>query len=52
MADIRPLSLSLALGCALVLLAACKPGRELPPSVDDLMEDRVALDGIAVNVEA
>jgi hypothetical protein len=38
---------SLALvGAGLLVLAACKPPREAPPSVEDLMADRVALDGI------
>jgi hypothetical protein len=32
------------MGC--LLLGACKQPREAPPTVEDLMQDRVALDGI------
>src|SRR5580704_9445914 len=40
-------SISLALiGMGCLLLGACKPPREAPPTVEDLMQDRVALDGI------
>jgi hypothetical protein len=34
------------LGMACLLLGACKQPREVPPTVEDLMQDRVALDGI------
>jgi hypothetical protein len=34
------------IGFGLIALAACKPPRDAPPSVEDLMGDRVALDGI------
>ncbi|MFI4889755.1 MAG: hypothetical protein ACHQIL_04410 [Steroidobacterales bacterium] len=33
-------------GAGLLVLAACKPARQAPPSVEELMEDRVELDGI------
>jgi hypothetical protein len=34
------------MGAGLLLLAACKPSREPLPTVEELMEDRVTLDGI------
>jgi hypothetical protein len=34
----------LGMGC--LLLGACKQPRDVPPTVEDLMQDRVALDGI------
>ena len=34
----------IGMGC--LLLGACKQPREAPPTVEDLMQDRVALDGI------
>lgn len=45
MVEIRTIPLALAIA-GIWLLSACKPGREAPPTVDDLIEDRVALDGI------
>lgn len=34
------------MGAACLLLSACKQPRDAPPTVEDLMQDRVALDGI------
>jgi hypothetical protein len=34
------------IGLGFLLLGACKPPRDAPPTVEDLMQDRVALDGI------
>ncbi len=47
MPAIRQSRILLALaGAGLLVLAGCKPPREAPLSVEDLMGDRVALDGI------
>jgi hypothetical protein len=35
-----------ALCAVLLLVAACRPARVPPPTVDELLDDRVALDGI------
>lgn len=46
MTDSRAPSHAVAVIGGLLLLGACKPAREIPPSVEELMADRVALDGI------
>jgi hypothetical protein len=47
MAAIRTSTISVAfIGAGVLLLGACRQQREVPPTVEDLMQDRVALDGI------
>src|SRR5476651_773837 len=47
MAALRTAKISVALiGAGCLLLGACRQGHEAPPTVEDLMQDRVALDGI------
>jgi hypothetical protein len=47
MAALRTAKISFAfIGAGSLLLGACRQGHEAPPTVEDLMQDRVALDGI------
>jgi hypothetical protein len=47
MAAIRTSAISVALiGAGCLLLGACRQAHDAPPTVEDLMQDRVALDGI------
>jgi hypothetical protein len=47
MPSVQKQAMSLAIiGIGCLLLGACKQPRDAPPTVEDLMQDRVALDGI------
>ena len=47
MAAPRTSTISVAfIGAGCLLLGACRQQRDVPPTVEDLMQDRVALDGI------